>query len=413
MPQLQEPPAPPAPAVDQILEAVRRHEAYRRECIGLVPTENLLSPTARRALSSEISHRYLFQNPQWRYVGGRHLAEIEAGAIRLACEIFGANYANVRPLSGENCTNIVIHSVVRPGDNFYHLAMEDGGHFAASSVAARITDNRHLLPYDSNRATIDLEGCASAFVAAPPDVIYLDASMVLFPHPLRELRELAGPDAIIVYDASQVLGLIAGGEFQDPLAEGADILSGSTHKSLPGPQKGIILSNREDLMARVEATIFPGHVSNFHLHHVAALAVTLAETQVFGSAYARQTIANARALGRELRRLGLSVQGGERISDSHQVWLDVGGLTTPDGAVEALHSAQLIANLNLIPSLRAKGLRLGTPEVTRLGMREQEMITIAGLVASVLSGRRAPHLVREEVATLARRFRTVRFCYEA
>lgn len=410
--QIQESAALPAAAAMRVIEAVRRHEMYRSECIGLVPTENLLSPTARRMLESDLSHRYLFQNPQWRYVGGKHLAEIEACAVELACEVFGARFANVRPLSGENCTNIVIHAVVEPGDAFYHLAMEDGGHFAAKSVAARITQNRHLLPYDSAKATIDLAGCAHAFAAAPPDVIYLDASMVLFPHPLRELRRLAGPDAIIVYDASQVLGLIAGGEFQDPLREGADILSGSTHKSLPGPQKGVILSNREDLMSRVESTIFPGHVSNFHLHHVAALAVTLAESQVFGPAYAHQTIANARALGRELRRLGLAVQGDERITDSHQVWLDVRHLTTPDGAVDALHASQLIANVNLIPSLRSKGLRLGTPEVTRLGMREEEMAELAQLMHAVLSGTEEPHEVRERVVRLARRFPQPRYCFE-
>ncbi|HEX7002689.1 MAG TPA: hypothetical protein VF168_00690 [Trueperaceae bacterium] len=413
MPQLQEPLVSPAPAVMKVLEAVKRHEAYRAECVGLVPTENLLSPTARRVLESDLSHRYLFQNPQWRYVGGRHLAEIEACAVDLACEVFGAMFANVRPLSGENCTNIVIHAVVEPGDNFYHLAMEDGGHFAARSVAERITQNRYLLPYDGANATVDLAGCAEAFAAAPPDVIYLDASMVLFPHPLRELRQLAGPDAVIVYDASQVLGLIAGGEFQDPLREGADILSGSTHKSLPGPQKGVILSNREDLMNRVEATIFPGHVSNFHLHHVAALAVTLAEAQIFGSAYARQTIANAHALGSELKRLGLPVQGGERVTESHQVWLDVEGLRTPDEAVDSLHAAQLIANVNLIPSLRAKGLRLGTPEVTRLGMREAEMRQLALLIHAVLTGREEPLRVRPRVVELARLFSRPRYCFEA
>ena len=413
MPYLQQPAAPMTAPLRRVLEAVKRHEAYRAECVGLVPTENLLSPTARHLLESDLSHRYLFQNPQWRYVGGKHLAEVEAQAVKLACEIYGARFANVRPLSGENCTNIVIHAVLEPGGHFYHLAMEDGGHFAARSVAGRLTQNRHLLPYDSTRATIDLAGCARAFAVNPPDVIYLDASMVLYPHPLQELREVAGPDAVIVYDASQVLGLIAGGEFQDPLGEGADILSGSTHKSLPGPQKGVILSNREDLMERVESTIFPGHVSNFHLHHVAALAVTLAESQVFGAAYAHQMISNARALGRELRRLGLAVQGGERVTDSHQVWLDVRELTTSDRAVEALHAAQLIANVNLIPTLREKGLRLGTPEVTRLGMREEEMRELAGLMHAVLSGREEPHAVRPRVVALARRFPRARYCFDA
>lgn len=398
-------------AAHAVLGAIGRHEDYRETCLGLVPTENRLSPLARRAQDSDLGHRYLFQNPQWRYVGGKHLAEVEAIAVDLARAVFGARHANVRPLSGENCTNIVIHALVDPGDVFYHLAMEDGGHFAADSVAARLTDRRRPLPYDAEHATLDLDGCARAFAVEPPDVIYLDASMMLFAHPLQALRDLAGPDAIIVYDASQVLGLIAGGAFQDPLREGADVLSGSTHKSLPGPQKGLIVSDRADLMARIDTTIFPGHVSNFHLHHVAALAVTLAEAQAFGAAYARQTLTNAHAFGAELARLGLPVQGGERVTASHQVWLDVAPFGGADAAVERLHAVHLIANVNLIPTLRRKGLRLGTPEVTRLGLREPEMRLVAGWVHDALNGTAPVHRLREDVADLARTFRDVQYCF--
>jgi len=398
--------------LDRVLRATTEHAAYRADCIGLVPTENRLSPLAQRMLGTDLANRYLFQNPQWRYVGGAYLGEVERAAVDLAREVFGARYANVRPLSGENCTNIVIHALLRPGGTFYHLAMEDGGHFAADSVAARLTDRRRRIPFDPQRCTLDLDGCATAFAAEPPDVIYLDASMVLFAHPLAALRELAGPDAIIVYDGSQVLGLIAGGAFQDPLREGADVLSGSTHKSLPGPQKGIVLSDRADLMARIEETIFPGHVSNFHLHHVAALAVALAEAQAFGAAYARATIANARAFGAALRRRGLDVQGGDRITDSHQLWLDVRRHGTPDEVIEALHRANLIANVNLIPSLRAKGLRLGTPEVTRLGMGEPEMERLAELVHAVLTRTQPGDRVRASAEALARRFADVHFGFD-
>ncbi len=407
----------PTDALDRLVRAAVAHEAHRDTCIGLVPTENRLGPLARRLLATDLGNRYLFQNPQWRYVGGKHLSEIETLAQDSARRLFGARHANVRPLSGENCTNVVIHAVLPEGGAFYHLAMEDGGHFAAHSVAGRLTDRRRPLPYDRVACTLDLDGCEAAFAHEPPDVIYLDASMLLRPHPLRTLREIAGPDVIIVYDGSQVLGLIAGGAFQDPLREGADLLTGSTHKSLPGPQKGLILTNRNDLIERIEATIFPGHVSNFHLHHVAALAVALLEAEAFGADYARATIANARALADGLADAGLAVQGAApdrtHRTDSHQTWLDVRPHRTPDAAVDALHDAGLIANVNLIPSLRAKGLRLGTPEATRLGMGEAEMRQVAGHLAAVLTGARPVAEVREEVAALADRHRTVRYAFPA
>lgn len=397
--------------VRRIARTVSDHNAYRKRCIGLVPTENVLSPLAQQMLTTDLSHRYLFQNPQWRYVGGKHLGDLEEHAKQLARQVFGAEYVNVRPLSGENCTNIVIDSVVDRGDTFYHVAAEDGGHFAAKAVAERIGATRRLLPYDRARATFDIDACREAFARDPPDVIYIDASMMLFEHPIRELRAIAA-DAIIVYDASQVLGLIAGGAFQDPLEQGADVLSGSTHKSLPGPQKGIILTNRADIMDRIEETIFPGHVSNFHLHHVGALAVTLAETVAHGSDYAHQMVRNAQAFAAELDRLGFEVQGRDRgYTRTHQVWIDITGHWSADEAVDLLHEANLIANVNLIPTIRAKGLRLGVPEVTRLGMREDEMRRIAGFMHDVLIERQDASKVRERVMDLALRFHAPTYCF--
>ena len=404
-------PSTAADRLARISTAISDHESYRDNCIGLVPTENRMSPRARAAMNSDLAHRYLFQNPQWRYVGGKHLAVVEETAKELARELFDAKHVNVRPLSGENCTNIVIHAVVPKGGNFYHLAMEDGGHFAAASVADRLTDNRFLLPFDRERATIDVAACAEMFASHPPDVIYLDASMTTQPHPLQELRALAGDDTVIVYDASQTLGLIAGGRFQDPLREGADILSGSTHKSLPGPQKGMVLTNRDDLIEAVERTIFPGHVSNFQVHHVAALAVTLAETLEFGREYADQIIRNARALAAELRNLGLAVQTGGGETETHQVWLDVTALATPDEAVERLHDANIIANVNLIPTMQSKGLRLGVPEVTRLGMTEDDMRAIARLMHDALAHVRPIEHVRADATRLASAHTEVRYCF--
>ncbi|MBI2547745.1 serine hydroxymethyltransferase [Candidatus Woesearchaeota archaeon] len=398
---------------ERITQVALAHGAYRAECIGLVPTENLLSPAARAIMMSDLSHRYLFQNPMWRYVGGKYLAAIEEATLALARQVFRAQWANVRALSGENCTNIMLHGLVRPGTVFYHVAQEHGGHFAAKTIAEVLRAKRFILPYDTTRAEIDIQACQQMFAQNPPDVIYLDSSMILFPHPVQQLRAIAPSHTLICYDGSQVLGLIAGQQFQDPLREGADFLSGSCHKSFPGPQKGIILTNRSDKTRDIEDAIFPGLVSNFHLHHVAALGITLAEELAFGEAYAQQTIANAKALAQALHARGFDVQCRNRgFTQSHQVWVNIRPVCDPDHAVDALHKANLIANINMIPTINDRGLRLGVPEITRLGMTEADMDIIAGFMAAVLLERKDPWYVREKVIEFSAHYNNVHYCFK-
>jgi glycine hydroxymethyltransferase len=298
-------------------------------------------------------------------------------------------HVNVRPLSGENCTNIVIHALWSRVTVFYHLGMHDGGHFAANSVAARMTERRRrLLPYDAARATFDLDACARSVrgraarrhlprrVDGSCSAPARGAAGVGRARRDHRVRRLSGARA-------DRRGALPG---PAPRRRGRPL--GSTHKSLPGPQKGIIMTNRADIMARVEATIFPGHVSNFHLHHVAALAVTLAETQAFGADYASADD-RQRPRARRRTRTARTRRAGRRARDDVAPGLARRARSRdPDEAVERLHAANLIVNVNLIPSLRAKGLRLGTPEVTRLGMGEAEMRVLAGLIHVALT--RAP-----------------------
>jgi len=240
----------------------------------------------------------------------------------------------------------------------------------------------------------------------------LGASEMLFPHPVRELAEAARDvGATLYYDGAHVLGLIAGGRFQDPLGEGAEILTGSTHKSFSGPQGGIILARSADEAARNVSRMLdspPLLQSGYHLNRVAALGMALMEAREFGRAYAAQIEANARALARALHGRGVPVQGAARgFTRSHQVILDLGGsyLSPKAFAVkDTLERAGIIADAVV---------RLGVQEVTRLGMREPEMERIAGLIARLVVDREPPERVGREVAELMSGYRNYGFCFES
>jgi glycine hydroxymethyltransferase len=229
--------------------------------------------------------------------------------------------------------------------------------------------------------------------------------------------------AYLVYDAAHVLGLIGGKQFQDPLKEGADVMSGSTHKTLPGPQGGMILSDHtgrtdEDkkFLQFLNFGVFPGVTSSYHLHHVAAKAIAYAEHLAFGEAYAKQTIKNAQRLGQALHERGFDVFGESLgFTKSHQILVSVGGGKGKDAA-KTLENAGVVTNMNTIPGdvdpLNPSGLRLGTPELTRIGMKEKEMDDIAVFYKHVLIDKKDPSKVKKEVKEFRKDFQTLHYCFK-
>jgi glycine hydroxymethyltransferase len=228
-----------------------------------------------------------------------------------------------------------------------------------------------------------------------------------------------------MYDAAHVLGLIAGGEFQHPFEEGADIITGSTHKTLPGPQGGIILAKNPDekLVNRIQAKVFPGLVSNHHLHHIPALGITLLEMLAFGKEYASHTVSNAQAFAKALDDTGFSVvhkvRGGKKVfSESHQVLLDV----RPQGkgrlVAESLEQANVITNKQMLAfddvnnPADPSGLRLGVQEMTRFGMTEKDMGRIADFFRRVLVEKENPERVRNDVIQMRSEFQSVNYCFK-
>ncbi len=214
------------------------------------------------------------------------------------------------------------------------------------------------------------------------------------------------------------MGLIAGGKFQDPLREGAEVISGSTHKTLPGPQHGVLLANPRDekMEKRLLRGVFPGVVSNHHLHSMAALGVALAEFEAFGREYADHVVRNAKALGQALHERGMKVLGEHLgFTESHTIAMDVSREGGGARVSLDLERANIITNKNLLPKdespVNPSGIRLGSQELTRLGMRESDMGDVAHLIWRVAAKKEAPEKVARDVASLRAQFKTVRYCF--
>jgi glycine hydroxymethyltransferase len=411
-----------------VIRKVRAHEKLFSESLPLVASENLASRSVREVLSSDLGHRYAEGWPGERvYAGCRYIDEIELKAIELGKKLFRAEYVDVRPISGVNANVAVYSAVTSAGDIMMALSIPNGGHishgkkdFSGTAGLVHSLDVEYLA-FDKEEMNIDVDGTKKRMAALkkPPRLVMFGASLFLFPHPVRELaKPIEDLGGTICYDGAHVAGLIAGGMFQDPLREGADIMTFSTHKTLFGPQGGAIASS-EKYAEEIKKGVFPGTTSNHHLHGVAAKALMFAEFLQFGRAYARDVVRNSKALAEGLAGLGESVLGERNgYTMSHQVAVDVTKYSD-GGAVEKLLETQnVIVNRQLIPGdLQAGrhytnpgGVRLGVAELTRLGMGKGEMREVAEIIHLGMAGadRRA---VLSRVKELRKGFQTVKYSF--
>jgi glycine hydroxymethyltransferase len=240
----------------------------------------------------------------------------------------------------------------------------------------------------------------------------------LFPTPIKEIQDaLQEAGCTVWYDAAHVLGLIAGGKFQDPLREGVHIISASTHKTFPGPNHGIIIGDKltDEMEAKLQKAAFPGVTSSHHLHAMAALAVTMAEYEIYGKQYASQVIKNAKALGGALNEMGIDVMCPHLgFTESHTLAVSVAKYGGGAQAALDLEKANIICNKNMLPgdtsAVRPSGIRLGTQELTRLGMEKGEMEEVARLIYRVVVKKENPESVKKDVWELKKDFTKVQYC---
>ncbi|MGQ0798294.1 MAG: serine hydroxymethyltransferase [Methanobacteriota archaeon] len=405
-----------------ITERVDRHHAWFAKSLPMIASENVISPLARELLLSDFGDRYAEGWPRERYYQGlTYVDEVEERVIDLARRLFRVRHADPRPISGTVANMAVYFALLEPGDIMTSVNLAHGAHISSAKFGAagfRGVNNVNY-PFDVERMNIDVDGTAKLLRLVKPKVAAFGQSVFLFPTPLKDLRDAFREAGCHVwYDAAHVIGLVAGGRFQDPLHEGADVMTGSTHKTLPGPQHGILLSDRDDekLVRNLKKAVFPGVVSNHHLHAVAALGVTLAEHLEYGRAYADQIVRNSKALGQALYERGVKVLAEKHgFTESHALALDVAAHGGGAKVAVDLETANIITNKNLLPwdtsPVKPSGIRVGTQELTRLGMAEPQMREVADLVARVAVKGEPPDAVAADVASLRRDFNTVHYCF--
>ncbi|HZW84356.1 MAG TPA: serine hydroxymethyltransferase [Nitrososphaerales archaeon] len=410
-----------------VLDRVKDHEKWFSESLPMIASENVASEPVRRVLSSDLGHRYAEGWPGERvYAGTKYIDQIELQAIDLGKKLFRAEFVDVRPVSGVVANLAVYSALSGPGDVMLALSIPNGGHishgkkdFSGSAGLVHSLDVEYFA-FDKDSMNIDVDESKKRIAALKSvRLAMFGASLFLFPHPVRELVEtVKDKGGIVCYDAAHVIGLIAGGQFQDPLREGAQVMTFSTHKTLYGPQGGAIVSTAE-FGEQIKKGVFPGTTSNHHLHNVAGKAMMFAEFLEFGQRYASDVVANAKTLAGRLAELGESVLGEKNgYTASHQVALQVTKYT--DGGVmeKRLEAQNIIVNRQLIPGdLQAGrhytnpgGIRLGVAELTRLGMGKGEMTEVAELVHLGMEGEKEDE-VRKRVRELRKGFQSVKYSF--
>ncbi|MEE8255621.1 MAG: serine hydroxymethyltransferase, partial [Nitrosopumilaceae archaeon] len=394
-----------------VFSMLKDHNKWFENSIPLIASENIPSPAVREAIISDFGNRYAEGWPGERvYAGCVYIDKVEFECMALAKKLFKAEFADVRPISGVVANLVIYSAFTNPGDVMLAPSIPAGGHISHGkkehSGTAGLVHGLEIeyFPFDPEEMTIDVDKTKSKVNELKkdgklPKMAMFGGSLFLFPHPVKELSEfLKGQGMHINYDAAHVAGLIAGGKFQDPFREGTDSMTMSTHKTLFGPQGGLVLSY-EKFGDEIKKATFPGLTSSHHIHHMAAKAITFAEALEFGKDYASDVIKNAKALAEALSDCGFKVLGEKRgFTQSHQIAVNV--LNYSDGGkVEAdLEKANIIVNRQLIPGdikagrnyFHPSGIRLGVSEITRLGMKKSEMKEIASLIKNVIIEKKDP-----------------------
>jgi len=446
-----------SPTADQIRSWVRKsmdNTAWRRQqCINLIPSEMTLSPLVRMLSIMDPVGRYAEHKPVkafsdaeiFYYQGTDFIQAVEEALLEQMCQFLGCRQVETRPISGQ-MANMVLFSAMVDFINRSDRKVEQrrirqvmnhhiikGGHLSAQPMGALrdyvMRDPQTERPavvnfpvLGHNPYQVDIEACAALMERYRPKLIILGKSMILHKEPVAAMRRLIddlGLDSILMYDMAHVLGL-AGPHFQQPFTEGADLVTGSTHKTFFGTQRGIVAADfatdqdrHQELWEAVTRRAFPGSVSNHHLGTLLGLLAAAMEMNAFKKQYQPAVIANAKAFAKALHDCGLAVAGDAAIdfTETHQVIVEVGYTQGPRIA-RRLEENNIICNYQATPheeGFTASGaLRLGVAEMTRFGMLAEDFNTLAQLMKDVIVHSKD---VKENVRVLREEHVDLKFCY--
>ncbi len=425
--------------ISDIENIVASENTWRQtQTINLIASENTPSEAVRRVQSSDFMGRYAEGHPNEGnkvnryYQGTRYIDEIERMAHTEILDLFGVKQADVRPISGNAANTAIALGYLRGGDTVVANSTDAGGHISHGPVGVfgrRIQNrgqslrmgvpnsvNLHFLPLTEDHYHIDAQKTIELVERVSPQIVIMGKSLFLFPEPVSEVAAFCKTKGIpLLYDGAHVLGLIAGGQFQSPLHEGATWMTGSTHKTFPGPQRGVILGNldaedEKKYWSAADRGVFPGSSSNHHLNTLPALLVATREMKTFGRDYAAQIVRNAQALGRSLDEMGTPVEARDfGYTKSHMIAVNVSQWGGGVEVAKRLEANDIIVNYNMVPGdtdpKNPSGLRIGVPEMTRFGMDERAMGELAQLMHDAIEGKN----VKSQVNALRGRFLEMKF----
>jgi glycine/serine hydroxymethyltransferase len=434
--------------ITEVVQRTIRNNRWRQsQCFNLIPSETTPSLLVKLCEISDPAGRYAEHRTQkgqeiYYYQGTDFIREIEDETRKEMCTFFGCKEAELRPVSGQMSNEVVFKSVLKylsAGDKagprrlrcVLNNDLTKGGHLSAQPMGALFnfvdtdaaTGKERVVHFPlraDNPYAPDVSRLADVITANRPELVIFGKSMFLYPEPVREVAAIVKdmqPRPILMFDMAHVLGLY--GVFQEPLAEGADLVTGSTHKTFFGTQRGVVVSNLDKdapmrkLWLEIKSRAFPGSTSNHHLGTLLGLLLASLEMNAFKAEYQAAVRRNARGFAKALHEAGIQVEGDSRDgwTHTHQVVIRVRQHGTGEEIARRLEENNIVTNFQALPDdesfVNSSGIRLGVQEMTRFGMEERDFGTLAGFIADVVL-RGKP--VGEAVARERQRYMQMRYC---
>ncbi len=398
--------------------AQENHRLHDIEGINLNPATNILNPRAEKLLSSGMGSRASLGHPGDKYETGLGAIEqIEIITQELACEVFGSTYAEFRVPSGAIANLYAFMATTEPHDTIIAPPASIGGHVThhKGGSAGLYRLNTISAPVDQTGYTIDIDALRKLAHEVKPKLITVGGSLNLFHHPIAQVRAIADEvGAKVLFDAAHLCGMIAGKVWPQPLVEGAHLMTFSTYKSLGGPAGGLIVTNDDEISQKLDAIAYPGLTANFDAAKTAALGITLQDWKSVGREYAQMMVKTSQALAQHLQNLGVNIFAADKgFTTSHQFAI----LAAPYGggqtAARRMGEAGLLACGIGLPIEQVEGdlngLRIGTPEIVRIGMKVEHMQDLAGFIARSLDTSVEPKSIQREITEWRKQFSGVHY----